>query len=109
LGGLARVPLASGLLSGRYQDLTTFDESYARAGKYDAPTIARMQQEIEEVVENELPQSMTLPQYALTWSLSHPAVSCVIPGCKTPEHVRMNAGVADLALVDDAHPQALAT
>lgn len=106
LGVLARVPLASGLLSGRYQTLTSFDESDARAGKYDAQTIARMQQDIEEVLENELPEEMTLPQYALAWSLSHPAVSCVIPGCKTPEHVRMNASVADLPLVDDAHPQA---
>jgi len=66
-----------------------------------------MQQEMEAISKNELPKDISLPEYALAWSLLHPAVSCVIPGCKTPEHVRMNANVADLALVDDAHPQAL--
>ena len=109
LGVLARVPLASGLLSGRYQEVKSFDESEARAGKYDAETFARMQDEIREVLANELPENTTLAEYALAWSLAHPAVSCVIPGCKTPEQVRMNARVADLSLVDDAHPQAIPT
>jgi aryl-alcohol dehydrogenase-like predicted oxidoreductase len=107
LGVLARVPLASGLLSGRYQNLMTFDDSDARAGKYDPQTIVRMQQEIQHIMEHELPESVSLPQYALAWCLTHPAVSCVIPGCKTPEHVQINASVADLSLLDDNHPQAL--
>ena len=109
LGVLVRVPLASGLLSGRYQTLTAFDDSDARAGKYDPQTIARMQQEIQDIIRDELPENISLPEYSLAWSLSHPAVSCVIPGCKTPEHVRMNASVADLPLVDDNHPQATGT
>jgi len=107
LGVLARVPLASGLLSGRYQTLTAFDDSDARAGKYDPQTIERMQQEIQDITEHELPEGVRLPQYALAWCLKHPAVSCVIPGCKTPEHVRINASVADLPLLDQNHPQAL--
>jgi len=107
LGVLARVPLASGLLSGRYQNLMTFDDSDARAGKYDPQTIARMQQEIQHIMEHELPEGVSLPQYTLAWCLTHPAVSCVIPGCKTPEHVQINASVADLSLLDDNHPQAL--
>ncbi|MCK5247303.1 aldo/keto reductase, partial [Candidatus Bipolaricaulota bacterium] len=70
---------------------------------------ARMQKEMEGIIKDELPENVSLPEYALAWSLSHPAVSCVIPGCKTPEHVRMNASVADLPLVDDNHPQATGT
>ena len=104
LGVIARVPLASGLLSGKYQDLTAFDSADARAKKYDAHTISRMQQEIEDIIRHELPDNATLTEYALAWSLSHAAVSCVIPGCKTAEHVIQNAAAADLAIVQAKHP-----
>ena len=105
LGVLARVPLASGLLSGKYQEVKSFKESEARASKYDSETFARMQAEIRDVLANELPPNATLPEYALAWSLSHPAVSCVIPGCKTPDQVRMNARAADLPMLAKPHPQ----
>jgi len=107
LGVMARVPLASGLLSGRYQDVASFNESESRAAKYDAPTMARMQQEIRDIMEHELPDGVSLPQYALAWCLRHPAVTCVIPGCKNTEQARVNASVGDLPLVDDDHVQAL--
>jgi len=103
LGVMARVPLASGLLSGRYQNLKAFAETDARAKKYEPEMIARMQQEIETIGRDELPRGMTLPEYSLAWCLSHPAASCVIPGCKTAEHVRMNAAVAEMLEVE--HPQ----
>ena len=103
---MARVPLASGLLNGRYQNVTSFDKSEARATKYDAPTMTRMQQEIREIMQNELPPEISLSQYALAWYLKHPTVTCVIPGCKTPEQAWINASVGDLPLVDDDHLQA---
>lgn len=106
LGVVARVPLASGLLSGHYQDVTSFDKSESRASKYDYPTMARMQEEIRDIMASELPNGVSLPQYALAWCLKNPAISCVIPGCKTPEQVRINASVGDLELVEDGHPQA---
>lgn len=105
LGVIARVPLASGLLSGRYQTLAAFADADARAKKYDADTIARMQQEIDAILESELPEGLTLPEYALAWALSHPAVSCVIPGCKTVEHVERNAAVAVVQWPGEPHPQ----
>jgi len=103
LGVMARVPLASGLLSGRYQDLTTFDPDDARAKKYDAARIARMLEEIDTITSDELPGGMSLSQYALAWCLAHPAVGCVIPGCKTVDHVKGNARAADLELAAVAH------
>ncbi len=106
LGVVARVPLASGLLSGHYQDVASFDKSESRASKYDQPTMARMQEEIRDIMRDELPDGVSLPQYALAWCLKNPAVSCVIPGCKTPEQARINASVGDLNLVDDDHSQA---
>ncbi len=66
--------------------------------------ISRMQQETEDIIKYELPDNVTLTEYALAWSLSHAAVSCVIPGCKTAEHVIQNAAVADLAIVQQKHP-----
>lgn len=45
-----------------------------------------------------------MPAWALAWCLQHPAVSCVIPGCKGPEHIRQNAAAADLDMVSADHP-----
>ena len=45
--------------------------------------------------------------WALAWCLQHPAVSCVIPGCKSVEQVEANAKAAELDLVRDNHPQAV--
>ncbi len=42
--------------------------------------------------------------WALAWCLKHPAVACVIPGCKSPEHVRQNAEAGDLDMVSFDHP-----
>ena len=48
---------------------------------------------------------VSMAQWALAWCLKHPAVSCVIPGCKTVEQVESNAKAADLEMVKDNHPQ----
>jgi aryl-alcohol dehydrogenase-like predicted oxidoreductase len=48
-----------------------------------------------------------LAQWALTWSLRHPAVSAVIPGSKNIEQLESNVAAADLDLVSDAHPLAV--
>lgn len=105
LGVLARVPLASGLLSGKYQQSLSFDPVEARAGKYDEETFSEMRTKIQEVIDHELPEGFSLAQYALCWALSHPAVSCVIPGCKTVDQVLANAAAADMPLADVHHPQ----
>ena len=47
-----------------------------------------------------------LAQWALAWCLQHPAVTCVIPGCKDAEQVKKNAAAAELAMVKADHPQA---
>jgi len=45
--------------------------------------------------------------WALAWCLQHPAVTCVIPGCKSVEQVEANAAAADLPMVRADHPQAI--
>jgi myo-inositol catabolism protein IolS len=62
----------------------------------------------QELRQTEVPARVAMAPWALAWCLQHPAVTCVIPGCKTVEQVESNASAANLDLVRDEHPQALA-
>ena len=104
LGVLARVPLESGLLSGKYGPSTAFGPEDVRAKKYDPDTLKQMLEEVSAIQNNEVPEGMAISTWSLGWCLRHPTVSCVIPGGKTPEHVRQNASAADLEMVSSDHP-----
>ncbi|HZG83876.1 aldo/keto reductase [Paenibacillus sp.] len=103
LGVLARVPLASGYLSGKYKPDAAFVATDVRS-RHDAEQRRAKLEEVERIRENELPAGMDMAQWALAWCLRHDAVTCVIPGCKTPEQVDANAAAARYA--SDLHPQA---
>lgn len=104
LGVLARVPLASGLLSGKHQQLIAFPAEDVRSEKYGPDRIKALQAEIDHIIRTELPEGASLPEYALAWCLAHTAVSSVIPGSKTVDHVIANAAVADSALISQIPP-----
>jgi aryl-alcohol dehydrogenase-like predicted oxidoreductase len=53
--------------------------------------------QVEEISRTEVPSGVNMAQWALAWCLKHPAVSCVIPGCKNVAQVESNAAAADLA------------
>lgn len=106
LGVLARVPLASGFLSGKYKPGVRFESDDARAGQ-DPAEIDRKLKEVERIGRDEVPPGVSMAQWALTWCLQHPAVSAVIPGCKSVEQVESNAKAAELDIVRDDHPQAV--
>jgi aryl-alcohol dehydrogenase-like predicted oxidoreductase len=63
-------------------------------------------EQARQIKASEVPPGVPMAQWALSWCLRHPAVSCVIPGCKTVEQVESNARAADLSDVSDDHPQA---
>ena len=108
LGVLARIPLASGFLSGKYQPGAQFTgESDLRSG-WDRERIEDRLRQVQQIQEEEVPDGVPMAPWALAWCLQHPAVTCVIPGCKTVEQVESNASAADLDLVRDDHPQAWA-
>jgi aryl-alcohol dehydrogenase-like predicted oxidoreductase len=107
LGVLARVPLASGLLSGKYQPGTSFSQEDDVRSRQDQPELQRRLQLVQEIRQTEVPAGTAMAPWALAWCLQHPAVTSVIPGCKTIEQVEMNASAADLELVRSDHPQAL--
>ncbi len=107
LGVLARVPLASGFLSGKYKPGTEFtNETDVRATHNKTQVQARLQ-EVAQIQQNEVPAGVPVAAWALGWCLQHPAVTCVIPGSKTVAQVDSNASAANLDLVVKDHPQAV--
>ncbi len=105
LGVLARVPLASGFLSGKYKQGSSFGRNDVRAGQDRASIDAKLW-EVEEIRRREVPAGVEMAQWALGWCLLNPAVTTVIPGCKDVAQVRSNARAGSLAMVSDEHPQA---
>lgn len=105
LGVLARVPLASGYLSGKYKPGAVFPENDVRS-RHDREQTAAKLRRVEELRSTELPPGANMAEWALAWCLKHPAVTCVIPGCKSPQQVESNARAADFDFVSDSHPQA---
>ena len=106
VGVLARVPLASGLLTGKLRADTSFGATDHRAfnrhgESFDVgETFAGVDYEAGLAAVEELralvPDGMTMAQLALRWILMFDAVSSTIPGGKTPDQVRANAAAADL-------------
>ncbi len=111
VGVLARVPLASGLLTGKYDRASTFAENdhrnYNRHGEaFDVgETFAGLDYEtgLEFVaaLQELVPQGVTTAQLALRWILMQQAVTAAIPGAKSPQQARANAAAADLAPLSD--------
>lgn len=97
LGVLARVPLAHGLLGGKHTANTVFSGKDWRV-KFDREKMSNDMRQIAEIGRAEVPEGVKLSQWALAWCLKNPAVSAVIPGCKTPVHVKENAAAVELKL-----------
>jgi aryl-alcohol dehydrogenase-like predicted oxidoreductase len=106
VGIIARVPLASGLLSGRYDENTKFapedHRTYNRHGEsFDVgETFAGVPFEVGVRAARELAAlvgpGMTPGQFALRWVIDQPGVSTVIPGARNAEQVRGNVAAAAL-------------
>ena len=96
LGVFARVPLASGLLSGKYKPGHKFTGNNVRASRADEKTQNRLK-EVEKIQKEEVPDGVPMAAWALAWCLKNPAVTAVIPGSKNPDQVLSNASAADLS------------
>lgn len=94
LGVLARVPLASGYLSGKYKPGAVFNDN-VRKGR-DREEVDEKLRLVEKIKQEELPEGVNMASWALAWCLKNPIVSTVIPGCKSPEQVESNAKATDL-------------
>ncbi|RKN37200.1 aldo/keto reductase [Streptomyces hoynatensis] len=117
VGIIARVPLASGLLSGRYTADTTFaaddHRTYNRQGEafdqgetfsgVDFATGVAAAAEFAALA----PAGATPAQTALRWIVQQPGVTSVIPGARTPEQARANAAAAALPPLPEATLEAI--
>jgi len=114
VGIIVRVPLASGLLTGALSRETTFPDNdhrnFNREGEaFDrGETFAGLPYNVGldavDALRPHVPDEMTMAQFTLRWILDHDAVTTVIPGSTTPEHIRQNVAAAELdSLSHQAH------
>ena len=111
VGVLARVPLASGLLTGKLSRESTFEatdhRSYNRHGEsFDVgETFSGLDYEaglsLVEELRSLVPADASLAQMALRWILMFEGVTAAIPGARTPEQARGNAAAAELEPLSD--------
>ena len=112
VGILARVPLASGLLTGKMTRATVFQpddhrtfnrhgESFDQGETFAGVDFETGLQAVEEL-RLLIPVGTTMPQFALRWILMFDSVTCAIPGGKTPAQVADNVRAADLPALSDA-------
>jgi aryl-alcohol dehydrogenase-like predicted oxidoreductase len=105
-GILARVPLSSGMLTGKFTQNTKFENDDHRAFNRDGATFDKgetfsgldyeMGLEAVEALRALVPEGFSMTQLALKWILMFPAVSCTIPGAKKPEQTEENIKASDL-------------
>jgi aryl-alcohol dehydrogenase-like predicted oxidoreductase len=106
IGVIVRVPLASGLLTGNLSRETEFPEEDHRNYNIEGEAFDRGETfaglpvdagfDAVDVLHEHVPEELSMAQMALRWILDHEAVSTVIPGSTTPEHIEANAEVMDL-------------
>lgn len=118
VGIIVRVPLASGLLSGRFDENTAFAENdhrmYNRTGAaFDVgETFSGVDYGVGLAAVRRLaplvPDGMTMAQFALRWVIDHAAVTTVIPGASSPAQAAANSAVADLPRLPDKTHDAVA-
>ncbi len=117
VGVIVRVPLASGLLTGKFDRETSFaDDDHRRFNRHGeqfdvGETFAGVDfargLEAVERLRPLVPEGATMAQLALRWILGFEAVSTVIPGAKTSEQARANAAAADLPPLSESTLQAI--
>jgi aryl-alcohol dehydrogenase-like predicted oxidoreductase len=110
IGILARVPLASGLLTGKIRSDSVFapddhrqfnrhGEEFDKGETFSGVPLDAGLPAVDELMAL-APDGATLAQFALRWIVSFDAVTCAIPGARTPAQARQNAGAADLPEID---------
>ncbi|WOQ16163.1 aldo/keto reductase [Raineyella sp. W15-4] len=111
VGIIARVPLASGLLSGKYDENTTFaandHRTYNREGKafdvgetFSGVDFATGLEAVRRLAPL-VPAGATMAQFALRWIIDQSGVSTVIPGARDPRQAQANAAAAGLEPLSD--------
>jgi aryl-alcohol dehydrogenase-like predicted oxidoreductase len=117
VGIIARVPLASGMLTGKLTPQTQFapddhrafnrhGEAFDRGETFSGVDYDIGLQAVEEL-RALVPGGMTMTQFALRWILMNDAITCAIPGAKTPAQAEDNAHAASVAPLSDETMRAI--
>jgi aryl-alcohol dehydrogenase-like predicted oxidoreductase len=112
VGILARVPLASGMLTGKmrpdsqfeaddHRAYNRFGEAFDRGETFSGVDYATGLQAVEQL-KAICPAGMSMTQFALRWILMFDAVTCAIPGAKRPSQAEENFTAADMAAIPPA-------
>ena len=117
IGVLARVPLASGMLTGKLTKQSQFAKddhrNFNRHGQaFDVgETFSGVDYHIALSAVDEfkklVPPGATLAQFALKWILMHDGITCAIPGAKTPEQATDNIKSSDVPPLSESQMAAV--
>jgi len=109
IGVIVRVPLASGLLTGKLKRTSSFEADDHRAFNRHGESFDRGETfagvdfetglEVVDQLRPLVPEGWSMPQFALRWILMHDAVSCTIPGSRNPVQAEDNVKAADLTII----------
>lgn len=107
VGVIVRLPLASGVLTGKFKPAQDFDPSDHRAYNANGEMFSvgetfsgiALPQAVAALdhLRPHVPDGMSLADFSLRWILDHDAVSSIIAGCSRPDQVARNAAVSDLS------------
>jgi aryl-alcohol dehydrogenase-like predicted oxidoreductase len=106
IGVIARVPLDEGSLGGKMTADTKFPANDWRAKYFGPENLSKTLERVEKL-RPVVPASMNMPEMALRFILSNPAVSTTIVGMRDPEHVRRNIAVSEAGALGTALLQTL--
>jgi aryl-alcohol dehydrogenase-like predicted oxidoreductase len=119
VGILARVPLSSGMLTGKFTKDSSFEKDDHRAFNREGEEFDRGETfsgvdydtglEAVDELRPLVPDGMSMTQMALRWILMFPAVTCAIPGGKRVDQVNENVKAADLPVLPDESMSAIET
>ena len=104
IGTLIRVPLAKGMLTGKYAGpgVAKVPENDLRYERYQKPESVDALQKLPQLNFLAEGTGRTMPQAAVRFVLDHPGVSCVIAGAKSRAQIEQNAASADVPAISDA-------
>ncbi|TPV56448.1 aldo/keto reductase [Aestuariibacter sp. GS-14] len=117
VGIIVRLPLASGMLSGKFSKDTAFAATDHRNYNKDGEAFSvgetfsgiafNQGLEIVDILKQSVPEGMTMAQFAMRWILDHDAVTTIIPGASSAFQVTQNASVSQLPVIDKTTHQRL--
>jgi len=94
-------PFASGILTGKYNEQTTFEDHRTRKDHLKGEALINNLRKVEKLRPMAEEKGADIAQIVLAWYLTHDAIDAVIPGATKPEQVLSNLKVIDIVLSDE--------